>query len=80
MNFCNLLILKIGETSPPFQTKIGWHIVRLVDRKSQNQLPIKTIKNELATVIEAEKRQAAIKALINYMKRKAKIRYMVNLI
>ena len=72
--------LKIGETSPPFQTKIGWHIVRLVDRKSQSQLPINTIKNELAAVIEAEKRQAAIKALINYMKRKAKIRYMVNLI
>ena len=72
--------LKIGETSPPFQTKIGWHIVRLVDRKSQNQLPIKAIKNELAAVIEAEKRQAAIKALIHYMKRKAKIRYMVNLI
>ena len=72
--------LQIGETSPPFQTKIGWHIVRLVDRKSQNQLPIKTIKNELATVIEAEKRHAAIKALINYMKRKAKIRYMVNFI
>ena len=72
--------LKIGETSSPFQTKIGWHIVRLVDRKSQNQLPINTIKNELAAVIEAEKRQAVIKALINYMKRKAKIRYMVNLI
>ena len=63
-----------------FQTKIGWHIVRLIDRKSQNQLPINTIKNELASVIEVEKRQAAIKALINYMKRKAKIRYMVNLI
>ena len=72
--------LNIGEISQPFETKIGWHIVRLVDRKVSNKLPLHIVKKELAAAIEAEKRYDAIKALINYMKRKAKIRYISNMI
>ena len=59
----------------PLKPKIGWHIVRLVDRKVSNKLPLHIVKKELAAAIEAENYDA-IKALINYMKRKAKIRYI----
>jgi hypothetical protein len=34
------------------------------------------VRDEITATIEVEKREAAIKALINYIRRKAKIRYL----
>tara|TARA_B100001175_G_scaffold175121_1_gene148747 strand:- start:822 stop:1856 length:1035 start_codon:yes stop_codon:yes gene_type:complete len=70
--------LNVGQISEPFETKIGWHIIRLLERKQQSILPLMMIRDEIAATIEVEKREAAIKALINYIRRKAKIRYIEN--
>ena len=70
--------LKKGQISEPFKTKIGWHIIRLLDRKEQSVVPLNMVREEIVATIEAEKREAAIKALINYIRRKAKIRYTEN--
>ena len=70
--------MKVGQISEPFETKIGWHIIRLLERKQQSISPLMMVRDEIAATIEVDKREAAIKALINYIRRKAKIRYTEN--
>lgn len=52
--------LKIGDTSPPFKSEFGWHIIRLVAREGESNVPVdeamKFIKDRLLQV----KRAAAV--------------------
>ena len=52
--------MKIGDTSPPFKSEFGWHIIRLVAREGEANVPVdeamKFIKDRLLQV----KRAAAV--------------------
>ena len=67
--------ISIGKTGTPFKTKLGWHIVNVIDQMNPVKASLDLVHDEIAATIEVEKRQRAIEALINHIKGKAKIRY-----
>jgi len=69
-----------GEVGQPFATALGWHLVEVTGRKPPARASIKEVRAELTAAIEAEKRQAAVEALILYLKSRAKIRYFPDFI
>ncbi len=69
-----------GEVGQPFATDLGWHLVEVTARKPAARVSIEAVRAELAAAIEAEKRQAAVEALISYLKSRAKIRYFPDFI
>lgn len=70
-----LFALEVGEDSAPFQTRIGWHIAEVVERRPARQASLEELRPEIVATIEAEKRGQAIDALLAHLKAKAKIRY-----
>ncbi len=65
--------LPIGKVSEPFQTKLGWHIV-LVQEKRPARLPTyEEAKEEIIAKLDDEKRQAALKTFMEDLRRSAKI-------
>ena len=43
--------LQRGETSPVFETRFGWHLVRLLDRKPAAVRPLREVYEEIAESI-----------------------------
>lgn len=75
-NFVSVVFsLDDNQVSPPFATEIGWHLVEVLERKPEERASIDTVREELAAAIEAEKRQYALDALVDSLKRKATVRY-----
>jgi hypothetical protein len=62
--FAAVMKLHVGQTSPPIQTRLGFHIVQLTDSKPAQQLPFDQARAEIAAALESEKRQDAVKVLI----------------
>lgn len=56
--------LEEGETSEPFETKLGWHVIRLIDKKPGRVPAIDEIKTEVTAFLRDQRREAAVKALI----------------
>lgn len=75
-NFVSVVFaLDDSKVSPPFATEIGWHLVEVLERKPKGRVSIDKVREELAAAIEAEKRQYALDALVDSLKRKATVRY-----
>ena len=75
-NFVSVVFsLDDNQVSPPFATEIGWHLVEVLERKPEERASIDKVREELAAAIEAEKRQYALDALVDSLKRKATVRY-----
>ena len=72
--------LNDGEVGQPFATALGWHLVEVIERKPPTRVSVGEVRAELAAAIEAEKRQAAVDALISYLKSRAKVRYFPDFI
>ena len=43
--------LERGQTSPVFETRFGWHLVRLLDRKPAAVAPLREVYEEIAETI-----------------------------
>lgn len=57
--------LKVGETSQPFQTDIGWHLVEVTDRVPQRKLTYEEAAPEIRATLENEKRLESIERFLN---------------
>jgi len=55
-----LKTLKIGSTSSPIKTRLGWHLIRLLDDRSDRSAPLAEIRQELASQLASIKRQERI--------------------
>lgn len=47
------LKLKNGEVSPPIKTSVGWHLIKLEDRRIRKPLPLEKIKDRVAAMVAA---------------------------
>jgi parvulin-like peptidyl-prolyl isomerase len=54
--------LKIGETSKPFRSALGFHLVRVTEIRSARQMPFEEARNEIAVRLTNQNRRKAVEA------------------
>jgi peptidyl-prolyl cis-trans isomerase C len=55
--------LKKGEISKPVQTRFGWHVLRLDDRREKKNPPFSTFKNMIISQLVRDKAQEVIEGM-----------------
>lgn len=66
--------LKVGAFSSPFQTEIGYHILKVTDRKPKGSIrEFEEVKDKLIAQMTAEKKNEVVTQLLDELKKKAKI-------
>jgi peptidyl-prolyl cis-trans isomerase C len=68
-----LFALKPGEVSIIVETTVGYHLVKLVERKPETTLPFENVKDRLRAVLEQEKKQQEASAYIAKVREKAAV-------
>jgi hypothetical protein len=63
--------MRVGETSQPIRTGLGFHIVQLTDLKPARQMSFEEARAEIRLMIENEKRRAALQNLTADLARRA---------
>ena len=58
--FAKVSQLKIGETSKPFRSVLGFHIVRVTEIKPARQIPLEEAKSEIALRLTNQRRREAV--------------------
>lgn len=65
--------MSVGETSAPFESHLGWHIVRVKDKRPRRTATFEEIKNEITARLDHEWRDACVRRLIDGLRAKANI-------
>ena len=62
--------LKVGEISRPVQTKYGWHIIKLIERRPVAQTSYEDSKKLIQSRLEQAKREQRVKEYFEELKKK----------
>jgi parvulin-like peptidyl-prolyl isomerase len=62
-----------SEISPIFTTQLGYHICQVVDIREPVERPLAEVREQAAQMFLAEKREAAVKALVDKLRGEAAI-------
>lgn len=52
--------LRVGETSPPLETKLGWHILRVTERRESRLPTFEEVRPEIEAVLDLQQRTRVI--------------------
>ena len=56
--------LQAGEISAPVQTRLGFHIIKLIDLQPARQRAFEEARDEIALELQNQKRAAAVQKLV----------------
>ena len=68
-----ILKLRPGETSPPFRSKVGYHLFKLESRESLSGEGLAQARNQIREILYREKYQARFKEWMDELKQRAMI-------
>ncbi len=68
-----LFALKTGEVSGVVETRLGYHLVKAVDRKPEMTIPFENLKDRLRTLLKQEKGQQEADASMGKAREKATV-------
>ncbi len=63
--FATVSQLKMGETSKPFRSNLGFHIVRVTEIKPARQMAFEEVRSEIAARLTNQHRREAVENLTN---------------
>ncbi|MEJ2112560.1 MAG: peptidylprolyl isomerase [Flavobacteriaceae bacterium] len=67
-------LINVGDVSPPFKTKFGWHIIKLYDKKEVESF--EALKPELEVKVKRDSRSKLINdALVDDLKKRYKVTF-----
>ncbi len=72
--------LKVGEVSDVVMTKLGYHLIKLTDRKEPQLLPLEKVRDRIKQVIKAMERQRLFNELLAKVREKNKVKVNENLL
>jgi peptidyl-prolyl cis-trans isomerase C len=65
--------LKPGELSDPVETRFGYHLIKLIDRKPETTIAYEDIKDRIEHYLKQDKVQREVSLYITKLKEKAKV-------
>jgi len=65
--------LQVGENSQPVETKFGWHILRLEEKRAAQKLRFEPVKDDLEQVLAQNSFAAELGSYIKDLRKNAKI-------
>ena len=68
-----LFALKTGEVSGVVETRLGYHLIKAVDRKPEMTIPFENLKDRLRTLLKQEKGQQEANASMGKVREKAAV-------
>jgi len=68
-----LFSLKTGEVSGVVETRLGYHLIKAVDRKPEMTIPFENLKDQLRALLKQEKGQQEANASIGKAREKARV-------
>lgn len=69
--------LKLGEMSGVVETEYGYHIIKLSEKRPSSKIPFDEVKAQIEDFLKRKKVDAAIKAIFEDAKKKAKIEFLI---
>ncbi|KJJ84385.1 PpiC-type peptidyl-prolyl cis-trans isomerase [Candidatus Omnitrophus magneticus] len=66
--------LKVGDISDPVKTKLGYHIIKLTDKKPPVPRPLEQVKEQIRANLYAEKRREKFSQLVDELNTKTKVK------
>ena len=66
--------LAVGKTSAPIKTDIGWHIIKVKEKKAEKEIGYEDIAKDLAQYLAQQKIQTAMAEYVNGLADKADIK------
>jgi peptidyl-prolyl cis-trans isomerase C len=67
--------LKMGDLSDIVQTDFGYHIIKVTDRQEARDIPFEEAKQDIASYLDNQGKQAAVSTYIEGLRTAAKIEY-----
>jgi|Deesub1362B_J571_1020462.scaffolds.fasta_scaffold07600_3 peptidyl-prolyl cis-trans isomerase C len=65
--------LEKGKVSEPIETRFGYHLVKVVDKRPAHLVPFEEAKSKIESYLKRKKGQDAVRAYVEDLKSKAKI-------
>jgi parvulin-like peptidyl-prolyl isomerase len=69
--------MEVGQTSEILETDIGYHILKVEDKRPPRQVPFEEIKDKLKRELTESMQKSRLEGLIKRLKSDAKIQYLV---
>ncbi len=62
--------LKEGDISRPVQTQYGWHVIKMIEKRQQQQSPYEEAKKQIQSRLDQTKREKRVKEYFNDLKKR----------